>query len=536
MSVDVTRRGFLAASTSLLLLPPHTALAQASRPLRIAISLIDVPRMWGGPDGGFEGMRFGGYTVFDALYIWDLSQAERPCDLVPGLAVEGRHDEVDPTRFVVTLREGVRFHDGTPFDADAAVWNFAAVFDDTAPHFLAGRAAGIRARLPTVVGASKIDARTIAVHTSVPDSSVPYQLSFLLFSSPTRFEEEGRDWNAFAERPAGTGPFSVGRIAPRTLLALDANADYWDAARRPRAPGLELYPIPDANARVAALRARQVDIIESVPPETIGSLEGAGFVVTSNVYPHTWNWGFSHQPGSPYADVRVRRAANLAIDRAGLVELLNGTAVPAEGLVPESSAWFGAPTFVPRHDPEEARRLMAEAGYGPDNRVTTKTLIANAGGGQMQPLLMNDYIRENLAEIWIDVAFEVVDFITLFTAWRNGAAAPAMEGVHAINLASPVQEPNTAFLRGFQRDLMGRGGNWGGYGDDDVEALIAEARATFETEAFNAVLQRLHERLVDDAVNLMVVHDTNPRAMSSGVTGFVHPKNWFADFTGVVVG
>ena len=78
----------------------------------------------------------------------------------------------------------------------------------------------------------------------------------------------------------------------------------------------------------------------------------------------------------------------------------------------------------------------------------TKTLIANSGGGQMVPLLMNDFIQANLAEIWIDVEFQVVDFITLFTAYRNGATAPSAAGIHAINLATPVQEPGTPFLRG----------------------------------------------------------------------------------------
>jgi len=531
------RRAFLAgaaataASSALLTaFPTH-----AAAPLRLATSLIDIPRMWGSPDGGFEGMRFGGYTVYDSLLIWDLSQSDKPSQLVPGLATSWKYDASDKTRLIVNLREGVKFHDGSPFDADAAVWNFASIFDDKAPHYNATRAGVTKSRMPTVLRAEKIDAKTIAVVTSVPDAGLIYQLSFILFASPAQYEKLGGDWQKFSMQPSGTGPFMVGDIVPRTRMNLRRNAEYWDAKRVPKSELVQIFPIPDANARVAALRSGQVDFIESVPPDTIPSLKGAGLTIATNVYPHTWTWNLSHLPDSPYSDLRVRKAANLAIDRAGLVELLNGTAIPAKGTVPAGSPWFGKPGFEPKLDLVEAKRLMAEAGYGPSKRVKTKTLIANAGGGQMVPILMNDFVQQNLAEIWIDVEFQVVDFITLFTALRNGATAPTAAGIHALNIGSPVQEPGTAFLRGYQRELTGRGGNWGGYSNAAVDAAVNVARGSFEPAEFDAALRTIHELIVGDAVNLLVVHDTNPRAMSSKVRGFVQPQNWFADFTGVAV-
>ena len=120
---------------------------------------------------------------------------------------------------------------------------------------------------------------------------------------------------------------------------------------------------------------------ESMPPEAIGSLKGAGLKVDTTIYPAILKWNFSYVPGSPLLDLRVRKAANLAIDREGLVKLLNNTAVAAKSYVDESSPWFAEGTFKLRYDPVEAKRLLAEAGFSPSNRLklTTRFPVAAMG-------------------------------------------------------------------------------------------------------------------------------------------------------------
>jgi len=273
-----------------------------------------------------------------------------------------------------------------------------------------------------------------------------------------------------------------------------------------------------------------------VPPDTIASLTQAGFTVLPNRYPHVWVWYFSLLPDSPFKDVRVRRAANLAVDRDGMVALLAGTATPAKGFLDASSPWFGDPSFKIRYDPAEARKLLAEAGYGPGNPVRAKVLIANSGGGQMQPLPMNEFVQANLADVGIDIEFETVDFITLFTNYRNGAKPLAARGIHGINLALPTQDPTIAYLQVFKSDRVApRGANWGNYANPAVDAALDAVQRAFEPAAFDAALAKLNTLLVDDAPLLFVVHDLNPRALSKRVHGFVQPQNWFADFTLVSV-
>ena len=128
----VCKSALLAAFT---VISAGVALAQGT--LRIGMTASDIPLTTGQTDQGGEGMRFMGYTVYDGLINWDLSSFDKPSDLVPGLASElgrrsGRHDQ---ERWIFKLRDGVKFHDGSEFTADAVVWNFDKLLKNDAPQF-----------------------------------------------------------------------------------------------------------------------------------------------------------------------------------------------------------------------------------------------------------------------------------------------------------------------------------------------------------------------------------------------------------------
>ena len=102
---------------------------------------------------------------------------------------------------------------------------------------------------------------------------------------------------------------------PQTRAELSPNKEYRDKARVPKLDRMVLLPIPEPATRTAALRSGQVDWIEAPSPDAIPSLEKAGFKLISNAYPHNWTWHLSFADNSPWKDVRVRKAANLAVDR-----------------------------------------------------------------------------------------------------------------------------------------------------------------------------------------------------------------------------
>jgi peptide/nickel transport system substrate-binding protein len=506
--------------------------ARAESVLRYGIAYSDVPLTTGEPDNGAGAFQFTGNTIYDPLIAWDLSRADQPSRLVPGLATEWHEDPADPTKWRFTLRRGVKFHDGSDFNADAVIWNLDKILDNKAPQFDAHQSVQVKPRLPSLVGYRKLDDDTVELTASEADAFFPYQLPFLYFSSPAQYEKLGRDWEKFAYAPSGTGPFKLVSLVPRERAELVRNEAYWDPARRAKLDRLILLPIPDPNARLTALLSGQVDLIEAPPPDAVDRIKQGGMRVVQNVMPHVWPYTFNLQPGSPWADIRVRKAANLAVDRAGIVALMHGLAIAAKGQVDPGSPWFGTPSFDLRYDPEAAKRLLAEAGYSKAKPVTAKIVISGNGGTQMLSLPMNEYIQQTLGEVGINVSFEVVELTTLVNHWRSGALADINKPFSAINVTYVTIDPFYALVRFLDsRYTAPRGFNWGGYDNPVVDKLLARARTTADIAQQNALLAQIHTIFVDDAVFLWVVHDVNPHALSPKVGDFVLAQNWFQDLT-----
>jgi peptide/nickel transport system substrate-binding protein len=534
-TLDGTRKALalLALGT---MLGTSAGIASAEGTLRIAMTASDIPLPNGQTDQGAEGMRFMGYTVFEALVAYDLSSADKAATLMPGLATDWQVDATDKLRWTFKLRPGVKFHDGSAFTAQSVVWNLDKILDAKSEQFDPKQAAQGRGRIPSVKTYKAINDLTLEINTSEPEALLPYQMAWIVMSSPAQWQAMGKAWDSFLKKPSGTGPWKLDSYVPRERAVLARNADYWNKARMPKLDQLVLLPVPDASARVAALRSGQVDWIEAPPPDSMDSLKGAGFAMTSNVYPHVWPWHFSRLEGSPWNDIRVCKAANLAIDREGMKTLLGGMMVSAKGMVPPNSLWFGKPSFDVKYDVPAARALMAQAGFSKDKPLKVKAIMSPSGSGQMQPQLMNELIQQNLAEIGIQVEFDVRDWNALLANWRAGAKDPSTKGATSTNSSYFSQDPFTSLIRHLDGALLPpKGTNWGYYTDKDMDLLFDGVRNSFDPKVQLASIQKAHEKFVNDALFLFVAHDVAPRAMSKKVKGFVQPQNWFLDFNTITM-
>jgi peptide/nickel transport system substrate-binding protein len=307
--------------------------------LRVAMTAADIPDWTGAPDQGYEGYRFAGYTMYDALALWDLSSSDKAADIVPGLATSWEINPENNLEWIYHLREGVTFHDGCPWNADSAIWNFARVKDSAAPQFNARHAGMQGSGVVNVAGVEKIDDYTIKIKTPVPVSLLPYDLAMFYMISNCGVEAAGNDYVKYAEHPAGTGPYKFDKLVPHERLELVSNDQYWNPDRIPKHDRLVLLPMPEASTRAAALLSGQVDFVEAPSPDTIPALQGAGMQIITVPYPHNWDYLLRVDKG-PFADLKVRKAANMSINRQDMVDMLQGVATAAYNRLIESQRWY----------------------------------------------------------------------------------------------------------------------------------------------------------------------------------------------------
>ena len=283
--------------------------ASAETVLRIGMTAADIPRTLGQPDQGFEGNRFTGIPMYDSLTQWDLSKADAPSVLIPALSTSWAVDPKDKTKWIFKLRNDVKFHDGSPFNADAVVWNVRKVLDKDAVHFDASQVGVTASRMPTLRSARKIDDFTVELTTSEPDAFLPLNLTNLFMASPAHWQKKfdaapgatpadksKAAWVAFAADASGSGPFKMARFVPRERLEMVANKSYWDPKRTPKIDRAVLLPMP-GQARTAALcPARWTG---SAPRPTRWVRSSSAATRSTNQQPHVWPWQLSFAEGCP---------------------------------------------------------------------------------------------------------------------------------------------------------------------------------------------------------------------------------------------
>src|SRR6266568_4380689 len=483
--------------------------ALAAGTLTVGMTAGDLPVTTGNPDQGFEGYRFVGYNLYDSLVLWDLSGAgEKAADIKPGLATEWHVDEGDSKRWIFTLRQGVKWHDGCPFTADDVVWNFGYSGNEKAPQFNAAQFAQARAYLGTYAGIEKVDDHTVAFTTKVPDALFPYMMSYVLMISPCRAKEVNNNWTEYAQKPSGTGPYKFDKMVPHQRMEFVPNTDYWDKARVPKQDRLVLVPMPETSTRTAALLTGQVNWIEAPSPDAVERLKSAGMTIVTRVYPHNWSYQLNFVKG-PFTDKRVRQAANYALNREDMKDLLNGLMLEQYTTLTPSTAYYGKPVLY-KHDPGRAKALLKEAGCLPC-KVTFA--ISTSGSGQMQPLPMNELVKSQLDAAGFEVTLNSMDWNALLDVYRAGSEKfPNYDG---LNFSRGLLDPVNAIIK-----LVGRtywapaGPNWGHFESPETEALISQIFSEFDGEKRLSLLTELHELEGRQAVMIFVVHDLNPRAMS----------------------
>lgn len=440
-------------------------------------------------------------------------------EVEPSLAT-GWDISADGTTYTFHLREGVAFHDGTPFNAEAVKFNFDRMlkedhpFHDTGPFPLSFFFA-------SVTEVTALDDLTVEFTLAEPYAPFLSNLAYPtgLIVSPTAVEEFGAD---FGRNPSGTGAFRFEEWQANSRVVVSRDAEYWDGA--PPLEAVIFRPITDANTRIAEMLSGGLDVMVEVPPDSLAQFrDDANFEVFEQAGPHLWFLILNTKEG-PFASKEIRQAANYAIDKQALVEnILQGTAEIAAGPTPPAFAWAYDETLDPYpHDPEKAKQLLQDAGY--DGSELT-FYVTEGGSGMLDPIAMGTAIQADLKEVGMPVKIETYEWNTFL-----GKVNPGLEGAADMaEMAWMTNDPDTLpYLALRSEAFPDKGGfNSGYYSNPEVDALLDEARTATDQETRADLYKQMQKIVREDAPWVFVANWKQNAVTSAAVENFALQPSFF---------
>jgi peptide/nickel transport system substrate-binding protein len=463
--------------------------------------------------------------IFEPLVDEDLSvpsaKAAIP-PLRPGLAQSW---EISPDGKVYTfhIRPNVTFHDGTPLDAAAVEFNIRRMWDKSF-EFYDAKAAGqtnfIWQHLQSVTTPDPMTLQLTMTQAFEPFLRLLPQggNGSTGIMSPTAIKTYGND--NVGEHPVGTGPFKFVDRVRGQRITLERNDAYW--GDKPYLDKVVFRPLPDPSARVAALRANEVDMIAVPPPDSVQGLQDSGFQISEGAPPHVWYLSFN-MSDPIMSNKLVRQAINLAIDRQGLATtLLRDTATPAYDVQAPANAAYVANTAAYGYDPDKAKQLLAQAGY--PNGFGTTMMTSVDGSGQIIPVPMAEYIQQDLAKVGINIKLDTSEWISYLSKWAQGTP----QGVGWAQQSWGMTTPYWLYIATSSTLRAPNGPNVGGYSNPELDKVMGEAiSATSEDKAVE-LWKQANRIVTDDAAIAPIVNDKAPYVLSKNVQGFVSPsEEWY---------
>jgi peptide/nickel transport system substrate-binding protein len=274
---------------------------------------------------------------------------------------------LDDLTWEFKLRDDVKFHDGTPFNAEVMKFTLERILDE-------GYNSLQRTYWVPVTEISTPDEFTCVIKTETPMGVMPYVMALTTPVHP----DVGMDPTAFPEVPIGTGPFKFVEWQIDDHVVLEANGDYWGGT--PEIQQVVFRTIPELSTRMSALEAGEVDIVLEIVPEDVERIESRGNVSVHNVETFRTSWLWMNGSREPFTDVRVRQAIMHAVNMDEIAEsIIKGVGIKARA--PIAPTVFGFHPNLPpyEYNPDRARELLAEAGY-PNGFETTAKGMGERGG------------------------------------------------------------------------------------------------------------------------------------------------------------
>ncbi|OOY22058.1 ABC transporter substrate-binding protein [Thioclava sp. DLFJ5-1] len=429
----------------------------------------------------------------------------------------------DGKTYTFHLRQGVKFHDGSDFDAEAVKFNFERMLDENHPYYHTGP-------FPLAFFFSSVDTidakdpQTVVFTLKEPYAPFLSNLAYPtgLIVSPTAVKKFDKD---FGRNPVGTGPFTFKEWRPNEAVVVEGNPDYWDTPTSLKA--VIFRPITDANTRVAEMLAGGIDLMVEVPPVALKEFQNDKYHLVEQAGPHLWFLILDCAKG-PFKDKRARQAANYAINKKAIVnDVLEGTATVANGPTPAAFAWAHDDSLDPYpYDPEKAKALLKEAGVAEGTEVTF--YVTDGGSGMLDPVAMGTAIQADLKAVGLNAKIETFEWNTFLGKVNPGLDANGQH-VDMAEMAWMTNDPDTLPYLALRTDAWpDKGGfNSGYYSNPEVDKLLEEARTATDQSKRAELYKKMQQIVHDDAPWVFVANWKQNAVTNDKVSDFTLQPSFF---------
>lgn len=379
--------------------------------------------------------------------------------------------------YIFHLEEGVKFHDGTDFDAQAAKWNIERILDPEVKSW-------VRTYYDDIEQVEAVDKYTLRLRTKEPSGALPIALGGyfqgILMASPKAFETHGQDW---LRRPVGTGPFVFKEWIPGKHIILEKNPHYFKKGL-PYLDRLEYRVMKDPLTAGTALRAGEIDFFSRVPIQQVTILEKSPDIRVVTGLEMAPTIALLNMRVKPFDDVRARRAVGgYGMDRVEIAKVaFQGRAKPLVSVLSPGVIDAVDLNEMYPYRPDEAKRLLKELGYDDKNPLRFTILIGN------QDATMSDVatlIKNQMAKIGVEAKVNLVDAVTQVD--RLLVKHDFDMAVSNFGTLRDINQRSVSFFKGRQSDYVG-------IDDPNLEALVLQWRRTMDAaghKAISAQIQRL---------------------------------------------
>ncbi|WP_266064475.1 ABC transporter substrate-binding protein [Brucella intermedia] len=447
-----------------------------------------------------------------AQHIYDrITHIRADQAVVPGLAENWR--TIDDLTWEFTLRDGVKFQDGTPLSIEDIIFTVERAQN------VPGAIFNMRSYLTGKV-LEKVNDRVFFVKTEKPNPIVPDELATTAIISRKYGEGATTDDYNSGRAAIGTGPYRVVQADLGNRIVLERNDAYWGP--RPAFARVIIRPIPVGGARVAALRAGDVGLIDNVPPSDVATLEKAeGFSLARGIPNRTIFLALDQEREStpfvrgkdggeipnPFRDLRVRQAFSLAIDRKAISErILSGNGVPAVQLAPEKVFGAAPDLKLPAVDIDRAKALLAEAGlpdgfkvtlHGPNDRFIRDAAVVQAAA-------------QMLARIGVDVEVETMPASVFYQrATSGGANGDSAYSFFLVGYGASMGDIAPALRNVIHTVDKKRGygaNNRLHYSNPAIDEILEKAMVTMDSERRATLYAEASRRAMEDIAVIPLYH------------------------------